>query len=263
MDAFIERFDFLPMPALGAVFIAAGLALTFGLEYLVHHRVHPEIRERVSTSTAVMIQVFAVFYSVLVAFVIVGERSSASDAATHVTAEAAAMTALFQDVQGFPPATRASIRSAILAYDRSVLDEDFEALERSGEPSPRTTTKLSELYAAVQSAEPEVGTSAFYRQATSDLSDITKSRRDRNAAATDSIPGPLFVLVVLISVLVVAVATLLNTRERGTHVALLVALAVVTSLNLALIIALEHPFGGAIAVSDQPLRVGVLAPAAR
>jgi Protein of unknown function (DUF4239) len=193
----------------------------------------------------------------------VGERSSTSDAAGHVTAEAAAMTALYQDVQSFPPGSRDSIRQAILAYDRSVLDDEFAALEGGGEPSPRTTAKLRDLYAAVQSAEPEVGTSAFYRQATSDLSDITKSRRDRNAAATDSIPGPLFFLVVLISVLVVAVATLLNTRERGTHVALLVALAVVTSLNLALIIALEHPFGGAIAVSDQPLRVGVLAPAAR
>jgi hypothetical protein len=89
----------------------------------VHHRFHPEIRERVSTSTAVTIQVFAVFYSVLVAFVIVGERSSTSDAAGHVTAEAAAMSALFQDVQSFPPGSRDSIRQAILAYDRSVLDD--------------------------------------------------------------------------------------------------------------------------------------------
>ena len=39
--------------------------------------------------------------------------------------------------------------------------------------------------------------------------------------------------------------------------------AIVTALNLALIVALEHPFSGSIAVSDQPLRVGVLAPVAR
>jgi hypothetical protein len=32
----------------------------------------------------------------------------------------------------------------------------------------------------------------------------------------------------------------------------------VTSLNLALIVALEHPFGGAISVSDEPLQGGVL-----
>jgi len=44
---------------------------------------------------------------------------------------------------------------------------------------------------------------------------------------------------------------------------LLAVLAIVTALNLALIVALEHPFSGSIAVSDQPLRVGVLAPVAR
>jgi hypothetical protein len=67
----------------------------------------------------------------------------------------------------------------------------------------------------------------------------------------------------VISVLVLAVATLLNTRERGTHVTLLAVLAVVIALNLALIVALEHPFGGTIGVNDEPLRVGVLATAVR
>ncbi len=263
MNAFIERFDFLPMPALCAVFIAVGLAFTFGLEWIVHRRMDPDTRERVSTSTAVVIQVMAVFYSVLVAFVIVGERSATSDATAHVTAESAAMTALYHDVQGFPPFTRQRIRQAIFDYDRSVLKDDFDALDRTGEPSVLTTQKLGQLYDAVQSAEPEVGTSAFYRQSVTELSDITRARRDLSAAAGDTIPGALFVLVVLISVFVLGVATLLNTRERGTHVVLLAGLAIMMSLNLALIIALEHPFGGAIAVSDQPLRVGVLAPAAR
>jgi hypothetical protein len=40
-------------------------------------------------------------------------------------------------------------------------------------------------------------------------------------------------------------------------------LAVVTALNLALIVALEHPFSGSIAVSDQPVRIGALAPTGR
>jgi Protein of unknown function (DUF4239) len=155
------------------------------------------------------------------------------------------------------------VREAIVAYDRSVLTDDFHAVERTGEPSVRTTRRLSQLYDAVRAAEPEVGTSAFFSQAVTDLSDVTKARRARNADAADTIPGPLFVLVVVISFAVLGVATLLNTRERGTHVTLLAVLAIVTALNLALIVAFEHPFSGAISVSDQPLRVGALAPAAR
>jgi hypothetical protein len=262
LDNFIELFDSFPIAALFAVYIAAGLLFVFGLEALVHRRVHPDIRERVSTSTAVMIQVLAVFYSVLVAFVILGERGAISEANDHVADEAAAMSALFHDVNGFPPPAREQIRQAIQDYDRSVLVHDFHAVERTDEPSPDTEAKLAALYADVQAAEPEAGNSSFYRQAVSDLADITKARRGRNADATDTIPGPLFFLVVLVSFLVLAVATLLNTRERGTHVALLAGLAVVMSLNLALIVALEHPFGGAIAVTDEPLRAGVLAPGA-
>jgi protein-S-isoprenylcysteine O-methyltransferase Ste14 len=263
VDAFVDFFDPLPIAVLFAVFIAAGLLFTFGLEAVVHRRVPSETRERVSNSTAVMIQVLAVFYAVLVAFVIVSERGAITEANDHVAEEAAAMSALYQDVGGFPPADRERIRAAILAYNRSVLEHDFHAVESTGEPSAETTRRLDDLYAAVQSAEPAVGTGAFYSQAVNDLSDITRARRNRNADAGDTIPGPLFFLVAIISVFVLAVATLLNTRERGTHVALLAVLAIVTALNLALIIALEHPFSGAIAVSDQPLRVGVLAPAVR
>jgi Protein of unknown function (DUF4239) len=200
--------------------------------------------------------------ALLVAFVIVGERSAISEATDHVADEAAAMSALFQDVQGFPPEVRDGVRRAIREYDRSVLEDDFHAVERTGEPSPRTTERLGRLYAAVQAGEAQVGTSAFYLQSVADLTDITKPRRSRNADAADTIPGPLFFLVVVTSVFVLGVATLLNTRERGTHMILLAVLAIVTALNLALIVALEQPFGGAIAVSDQPLRVGVLAPGA-
>jgi hypothetical protein len=66
-----------------------------------------------------------------------------------------------------------------------------------------------------RSRRPQVWTSAFYSQSVSDLSDVTKARRNRNADAADTIPGPLFFLLVVISFAVLGVATLLNTRERG------------------------------------------------
>jgi Protein of unknown function (DUF4239) len=263
VSGFIDFFDPWPIAALFAVFIAAGLAFIFGLEAVVHRAMRSDTRERVSGSTSVMIQVLAVFYSVLIAFVIVGERSAIGEANDQVAQEAAALSALFQDAQSFPPELRDRVRRAIFEYDRSVLRDDFHAVEDTGEPSTRTTRKLSELYGAVQAGQAEVGDTAFYLQSVSDLSDVTKARRNRNADAADTIPGPLFFLVIVISLGVLGVATLLNTRERGTHVTLLAVLAIVTALNLALIVALEHPFGGAIAVSDQPLRVGVLAPATR
>ena len=52
MDAFIELFDPLSMPLLFLVFGAAGLAFVFVLEFIVHKRMRPDVRERVRESTA-------------------------------------------------------------------------------------------------------------------------------------------------------------------------------------------------------------------
>ncbi|HMG27846.1 MAG TPA: DUF4239 domain-containing protein [Acidimicrobiia bacterium] len=259
MDTFIELFDPLSMLLLFLVWGAAGLVFVFGIEFVVRRRLHPDLREQISTSTAVMIQVLAVFYSVLVAFVIVGERNAISDANDNISAEGAALAGLYHDIGGFPQPVRGDIQRAVISYTRSVLNHDFRTADQTGGPSADTTAKLDRLYRTVEAAEPVVGSSKFYTQAISDLSDVTKARRGRIADATDTIPGPLFFLVVLVSVLVLAVATLLNTRERRAHIALLAGLAIVVSFNLALIVALEHPFGGAIAISDQPIRVAVVA----
>ena len=263
MDAFIEFFDPLSMPLLFLVWGAAGLAFVFGIELIVRRRLQPDLREQISTSTGVMIQVLAVFYSVLVAFVIVGERSAISDANDNISNEGGALTGLYHDVGGFPQPVRGDIRRATLAYAQSVIARDFRTADQTGGPNPDTSMKIDDLYRTVEAAEPVVGSSKFYAQAVSDLSDVNKARRGRIADASDTIPGPLFFLVVLVSVLVLVVATLLNTRARRAHMALLAGLAIVVSFNLALIVALEHPFGGAIAISDKPIRTVVVAPGQR
>jgi Protein of unknown function (DUF4239) len=180
MDAFIDLFDPVPVPVLFAVFIAASLLFVFGLEALVHRRVPKETRERTSTSTAVMIQVLAVFYSVLVAFVIVGERGAITEANDHISQEAAALSALYEDAQGLPPSSRDEVREAIMGYDRSVLEDDLHAIDSTGEPSPQTTERLGDLYAAVQAAEPEAVDGAF----TSRQSVTSATSPRRGGAAT-------------------------------------------------------------------------------
>lgn len=177
MDAFIEFFDPLSMPLLFLVFGSAGLAFVFAIEFVVHRRLHPEVRERVSTSTAVMVQVLAVFYSVLVAFVIVGERNAISDANYNISAEGAALAGLYHDVGGFPQPVREDIQRAVITYDVSLLTHDFRAADRNGTPSADTTAKLDNLYRTIEAADPVIGSSKFYARTVSDLGDVTKARR--------------------------------------------------------------------------------------
>src|SRR5260370_38502438 len=73
----------------------------------------PDVREGVSESPAVVVQVLAVFYSGLVAFVIVGERNAISDANDNISAEGAALAGLYHDVGGFPQPVREDIQRSV------------------------------------------------------------------------------------------------------------------------------------------------------
>ena len=57
----------------------------------------------------------------------------------------------------------------------------------------------------------------------------------------------------MIGLVVMAVATLLDTRHRSSHLFMLSALALVIWLTIALVVSLDYPFSGLIRVTDQPL----------
>ena len=59
-------------------------------------------------------------------------------------------------------------------------------------------------------------------------------------------------LLVVIGLVVMAVATFLDTRHRKSHLFILSALALVIWLTIALVITLDYPFSGLIRVTDDP-----------
>jgi hypothetical protein len=258
-----DRLDSWPVWLLFGVFIVGGVTLTLVAAVIVHARVPPEKRERAGASTAAMIQVLAVFYAVLVAFMIVDEWSAFSDASGHVSDEAGALTNVYRDSRTFPGDSGAPVQRAIVDYVRSVLEDDFDSVPETGEPSREASARLDRIFTVLQDAGPEAGSSAFYDRAVDNLGEVVRARRARLDAAADAIPAALLFAVLVVSTIVIGVALMLDTRERGPHLILLAALAVVVSLNLALIVSLDQPFGSSVHVSDAPLRRGVLAPAGR
>jgi hypothetical protein len=258
-----NRLDSWPVWLLFGVFITVGVTLTLVAAVIVHARIPPEKRERAGGSTAAMIQVLAVFYAVLVAFMIVDEWSAFSNASGHVSDEAGALTNVYRDSRTFPGDSGAPVQRAIIDYARSVLEEDLDSVPESGQPSRDTSGKLDRLFTAVRDVDPEARASVFYDRTVDNLGEVVRARRARLDAASDTVPSALLFAVLVVSMIVIAVALMLDTQARGPHLFLLAALAVVVFLNLALIVSLDQPFGSSVHVSDEPLRRGVLAPAGR
>lgn len=71
----------------------------------------------------------------------------------------------------------------------------------------------------------------------------------------------MLVVIVATSLVMIAIASVLDTRHRRWHTVLTASVTLVVALNLTLIFALDQPYRGAARVSDAPLRDGIPAAA--
>jgi len=73
-------------------------------------------------------------------------------------------------------------------------------------------------------------------------------------ASDGSLPVPLYVLLGIGGVVVIAMACTLESEHHRSHLLIVCMIAVIISFMLALVVDFDHPFSGAIQVTDRPVR---------
>jgi NADH:ubiquinone oxidoreductase subunit 6 (subunit J) len=247
-----------------AMFGAIGIALTFLLDTVMRRYVKPETRERANSTASVTLQVTATIYAILIAFVIVDAYNQIRATQGQISDKAASLSIIFENSRAFPDAVGGDLRDASLRYARAVVETGFPRLEHSGNASIVTDQRLEELFHSVQQVEPaSEAERAAYASTVDALDSIVHTRDELITSAKTTIPGTLLGLLFVIGMTVMAVATVLDTRHRRSHLFILSALALVIWLTLALVVSMTYPFSGPIAVTDAPLREFVEVRAAR
>ena len=201
------------------------------------------------------LQVTATIYAILIAFVIVDAYSAVGDAQSQVSAKAASLAVVYENSRGLPEGPGGEVRAATLRYARGVIDRGIPRLEDSAEPDRTTDRRLEDLFRTVQGIEP-TGPSerAAYDSIVRGMDEIVATRAKLLDSARATIPAPLLLLLVVIGLVVMAVATMLDTQHRRSHLFMLSALALVIWLTIALVVSLDYPFSGLIRVTDSPIR---------
>ena len=122
---------------------------------------------------------------------------------------------------------------------------------REGDSDPgRSRQHISHLYDVLRDYEPKTASqSAFYSDAITRLNDIVDARRTRLDQAAESLPGAFWTMLVVGSLLLISSLYLLGGDNQRLHMILVVAVAVITSFNLLIVVALDHPFSGDISVT--------------
>ena len=254
----------LPALALFALFVAFGIALTWAFDKVMRRFVTPETRERANSTASVTLQVTATIYAILIAFVIVDAYGQIRTTQSQISDKAANLSVIAESSRAFPDPVGPQIRAGAIRYGRSVIDTGFPRLKRSGDASPVSDARLEALFRSVQAVEPaSQAERTAYDSIVNALDGIVQTRENLINSSKATVPGVLLGLLVVIGMTVMAIATVLDTRHRRSHLFILSALALVIWLTLALVVSMTYPFTGPIAVTDAPMREFVGARAAR
>lgn len=149
---------------------------------------------------------------------------------------------------------------AVGDYVHAVVEIQWP-LMREGRPSYEATAEQTHaLYTALQSFEPAGPRSeTFYGEAAGRLNDVAAQRRARVTMAESSLPMLLQVLVYGGALVILPLTFLFGLRSLRMQLLFVSAVAGLIGFSLLLVMALDRPFAGDLAVSPAPYKEAALA----
>ena len=244
---------------LAVVGLVVGLVLT---AVWAVRRFVPATREGFDAEvSSQMLGVVASLFGLLLAFVVVIEFQAFSSAGDTVQTEADGLAAITRDSRSFDGRGGEAVRAAIGVYLRAVVNEEW-ALMRKGNDSQAAWDAMNGLFAAMQAATPTAGAQqSFYDDSVRRLNVVLDARRDRLVASSDSdLPLVIAALIVVGSVVILVYVTLVGSRSVAFHMIGAGSIAVVVGFSLVVLVLLQFPFSGGLAVDAKPFGEGALAP---
>ena len=247
----------IPTAVLGVVIVAIGVGLGLGLLAFVRRSRIALIDE--NPPLDILFAFMGAVYGIMLAFVIVDLWTSFSAARDTVSTEAAALAQLEIDARPLSAPDRARIDHAMSAYIAAVAGDEVRTM-RSGHESRRAHDALDGLALSLEQSQPTTKVQdVWYSEAVGKLNDVAVARRQRIEAAARNMPTPFRVLIFAGAVLPVGFITLVNVQTLRLRTLMVVVVAALVAYAIFLVVVLEYPFSGTVAVSLEPFRQGVLA----
>ncbi len=196
----------------------------------------------------------AVVYAIIVGFMVITLWENYVAAGDTVENETSSLHDLVQFSGAFGPAAQNEIRRLVVQYAKSVTTMEWKAMAQ-GEDSPAAQMDFDRLIAAVQGlrvrspAQQEVlGTML------AQVDDVGRERQRRLELSGPQIPAPMWLAVILTSVVTIAFCLLFEIKSARLRYFMVAAVVAVISAILVLSLLLEYPFSGNIEVKPTPFQ---------
>lgn len=241
----------LPLWLLGLL-VVGGIALLSWLGLIVVRRVVPrEVRETHNDVAGFIVAVVGVIYAVLLALVVIAVWEQFDAARVIAEREANAIADLYRGADGFADPDRDRLRARLRAYARIVVDDEWPLLAQA-RASERAWEALDEVWVVYLALDPQAGReTAVYDEALDQLDALGDARRERLLASRTTIPLVLWIALLGGGAITIGFSYFFGTGNERAHALMTTALAGVIGLGLYVIIAMDAPYSGDIAVSPE------------
>jgi hypothetical protein len=189
--------------------------------------------------------VLATGFSVLLGFIIFLAFSSYDESRSGAEAEATIVTQQVETAQFLPPDTASELEGELVCYARSVVGPEWDAMA-TGSLDSTINPWGAEMFRTLKAADPQTSAEqSAYDRWMDQNADRQQARVDRIHGAEGIIPLPLWLAMILISVVIfIYLLFFADSGERAKTQALLMgSVTIVICLLLELLVFFNHPHG--------------------
>ena len=193
-------------------------------------------------------EAIGVLYGLTLGLIAVATWQHYTEVDKLVEQEAAVLRVLHANISWYPPSVRGELSQGLLDYATYVIEEEWPAQQQGGllgEGQERLLAFRRPLMAFDPTTE---GEKALHGATLQSFDRYLEVRADRVAQVGDSVPGLLWLVLIVGAVLTMAISYCFTMESLSGHVVLTVVLAGFLGLILCLVATMDHPFHGEFAV---------------
>jgi hypothetical protein len=223
--------------------------------YLVHKYWPYTSRQEHNDVAGFIFAAVSLLYGVLVAFVVIVGSEGLASARTTTYAEADQLANVYWMSRILPSPEGSDIQGLALKYAQTVIVDEWPLMgkdESSGQAQFLFDQMRSDVFEFMPRSDQQ---EAIYEQELASINDLSAARRDRLAAMNETIPEPIWVVLIIGGVVTVCFCLLFGLRNRIVHAGTVATLAVLITISLFLIKNMQDPFANSPHIGPEAFRI--------
>jgi len=168
-----------------------------------------------------------------------------------VSDESTAIASLYRDLSGYPEPPREALQETLRGYTRQIIQEAFPA-HREGKIPATGVAFMNQLQSQLFAFEPNTeGQKIHHGETLTQFNGVLQARRQRLDAVTTALPIVVWWALLPGAMGCLILSLFVPVEDTRHHVVLSALLSGFVAMVLFIIIALDRPFRGAMAITPQ------------